>query len=462
MSQNNPQDLESGSDSMEMTRDAGNRANGDAPTRAGRGTALNERGTPILPNTRMPSYGSCDEDKAGSVAKDEPGRGHPLRHQIGSDVLDFGDSPLIWPGPLTRRLLDKKRRMMLSWLGSSKACSSSRSTVKRKDSISAPDTASRVQPPIPSIPHHIINRFETKLGGDGPTPLTTKGKTVFSLFGLDAAQAEASANIDTELEDLTNKPARPRANAISVPNGRSELLKQVTQTAAPDKPRCLSITKYLEEISKIGANGTEQSDRATAPAAAGSATIKNGAVHGPGELQDDVHKAALQQLKTETSPGANGESISDPLQQHAHVIPSQDVGKSKEPKIRQHATAGIASTEHEMNRMIEHNPYPSTPRTTPGRTDHDAPAVVKAVTGSKPLRASSKARSPATPQRAKSSSKPKQVKTAKPNAPDKSKDMSTATSPGFTGMLQAADKGAVARVGSKQRKEREGVCAGKR
>jgi len=64
---------------------------------------------------------------------------------------------------------------------------------------------------------------------------------------------------------MTNKLARPRANAVSIPNEIAEPVKQDIQREVSRIHRRLSISRYLEEISKIGANGTLQSNTSMEP-----------------------------------------------------------------------------------------------------------------------------------------------------------------------------------------------------
>ena len=99
-----------------MTRGAGNKSDKDEGSdgisakslKDGSGSALNTQGIPILAHNRGTSYGSCDEDAPEDSTQNWNQRRHLVKHQIGSDVFDFGDSPLMWPGPLSERLVKKR------------------------------------------------------------------------------------------------------------------------------------------------------------------------------------------------------------------------------------------------------------------------------------------------------------------------------------------------------------------
>lgn len=230
-------------------------------------SAADKSKVPILPHARQASYGSCDgaNDRAAGQAHTAPA-GHPVRHQIGSEVLDFGEWPAQWPGLANHKPVKKPSKSGLSWLGLSDALSR-KSTLKRVSSALTPShTASRKAPPDPSIPQHLDERLktrtmaETRAASRVTRAVSNKSKSVFSLFGLNRSQKEQS-QLGTELGDLTNTTGRPRANAISAaPDDlhtvEDEDLPSVSawSNEGSDRPRQLSLTNYLEEISRIGAN----------------------------------------------------------------------------------------------------------------------------------------------------------------------------------------------------------------
>lgn len=71
-----------------------------------RESLIDGAGFPVLGphRTRQPSYGSCETDRCQNVEQKELHPGPEHRHKIGSEVLDFGESPAIWPGMITQRL----------------------------------------------------------------------------------------------------------------------------------------------------------------------------------------------------------------------------------------------------------------------------------------------------------------------------------------------------------------------
>jgi len=143
-------------------KDEGHKAGSVRSPEARRESVVNEQGKPILAHVRMASYGSCDEGPREGPANKLKGQGHPSRHAIGSDVFDFGEATLIWPRQLSQRLT-KKPSKLPSWLGFSEASNKSEAPLIRKDSIPVPiDTATRIRPLVPSIPHHIVDRARRK------------------------------------------------------------------------------------------------------------------------------------------------------------------------------------------------------------------------------------------------------------------------------------------------------------
>lgn len=291
-SQNSLQDLENGPNSVEMTQNRGDKSKQDEyeenlvkSPRPGVGSAQISQGMPILAHNRGTSYGSCDNSDTREVsAKKQDGRHHPSKHRINSDILDFGEHALLWLGSFSQRLLKKKPSKISSWLGFSELSDRPAAAFERKDSVSRPDTVSRSFPCISSMPRHDVERIRTtRLGGVEDKSISNR-RTVFSLFGLDVSQAECRG---MELEDLTHESARPPASMVSSPTEGMNQLKQATIDEAHDKPRCLSITKYLEEISKIGANGAFGSTELSEPIEAGSSlAMTNARVTKPGPRKD--------------------------------------------------------------------------------------------------------------------------------------------------------------------------------
>lgn len=70
-------------------------------------STLDSSGMPVLPPVRINSYGSCEEQVQGTKPKPKSRKPHFFRHQIGSDVLDFGESPLFLSDPTSCRLMKK-------------------------------------------------------------------------------------------------------------------------------------------------------------------------------------------------------------------------------------------------------------------------------------------------------------------------------------------------------------------
>lgn len=455
-----------------MTRDRGNKSNQNEyedslvkGPRAGRESALSNQGMPILAHNRRTSYGSCDDNTREVSAKKQDSRHQPRRHQIGSDVLDFGESALMWLGSLRQRLLKKKPNKISSSLGFSEPFTGREVALTREDNISPPDTANRRFPRIPSIPRHAVDYIETTpLGDDDHQPIN-KRRTVFSLFDLSASQAEGP---DTELEDLTNKSARPRANTVSIPNARTKLLKQATVDKAYDKPRCLSVSKYLEEISKLGANGASESKELSESIEAEPSPAMTSAYRAPSEPLKDTHannsqqldRTAFQEVIAATSSTIDNATVTG--QSEAYVTSQQRVGKPSNVEAMPTVAASSTFCRQNFNDTAESNGSAVIHPETPSRVKRDTIVTGKPSIGTKSVPAKSKVESPKKPQGSKSASKPKEVKAIEPTSPAKAKTPSRVTPPGFAGMLQAADKGSGHTFGPKQKKEREDVGGGKR
>ena len=87
---------------------------------------------------------------------------------------------------------------------------------------------------------------------------------MFALSGLEAAQAQVEADPGLELDNIINKTVRSRANAVSSPAPPVAITDEDQIGDSLDMPvwiqtnegaHQISLTKYLAEISKIGANG---------------------------------------------------------------------------------------------------------------------------------------------------------------------------------------------------------------
>lgn len=273
---------------MEMTRAPNNESDKDqggsvqAP-QGRRSNAEDGQDTPILSHTSAASYGSCDEADRESLSKKDPGGSHhPPRHQIGSDVLDFGESSIMWPGPPNHTLPKRPSKKGLSWFGVSEAFTNRSEATLHCNGTHSPAavSANRIKSPIHSKVRQFsnppkvsaaprvkaIDGIEAKPKRHEQRSTTSKGRTVFSLFGLDGSQAMLRVEPDTELDDLTNTMGRPRANAWSAVQPQSDAVKDddlqsisVLPGAVSDMHRQLSLSRYLDEISRIGANGSQRS-----------------------------------------------------------------------------------------------------------------------------------------------------------------------------------------------------------
>lgn len=92
---------------------------------------------------------------------------------------------------------------------------------------------------------------------------TNVPKTVFALFGQDDPSPKEQTDSGMELTDLTNRMGRPRANADAssqIPPGgdaKEQACACPKLYLEPDvtKSRNVSWSRYLDEISRIGANG---------------------------------------------------------------------------------------------------------------------------------------------------------------------------------------------------------------
>lgn len=283
------------------------------------GSAQISQGMPILAHNRGASYGSCDNSDTREVcAKKQDDPHHPSKHPIDSDVLDFGEHALMWLGSLSQRLLKKKPNKISSWLGFSELSDRPAAAFGRKNSVSRPGTVNPSFPCIPSMPRHTVECIRTTRPGDVEDKSISNRRSVFSLFGLDASQAECRG---MELEDLTHESARPRANMVSTPTEGMNQSKQATMNEAHDKPRCFSISKYLEEISKIGANGAFGSTELSEPIEAGSSpATTNALVTKPRPRKDTcasnsqqsdgtaLHEVTVATTSTINSPIVTGQS----------------------------------------------------------------------------------------------------------------------------------------------------------
>lgn len=224
---------------------------------------------PILDSakSRQHSYGSCDEAPIGHLTQDGTPLVHKKRHQIGSEVLDFGESPAAWPNAINQRIAKRtSQRAASSFLPGVDASSTPTSTGKRGFFRSlGSDARYGNSESLPPTSVGLIRALSKR-------SITSKrGKTALSLFGLDGSMADTPANSGTELGVLTNKVGRPRANAdaaIQIPPGSNTK----SQRCACPKPsleldvvrsRIVSWSRYLDEISRIGANGAPMASSLT-------------------------------------------------------------------------------------------------------------------------------------------------------------------------------------------------------
>jgi len=460
-----------------MTRGQGNKSNSSEygnslvkGPRAERKSASNNQGTPILTLNRGTSYGSCDDNTHEVSAKQQDGRHHPRRHQIGSDLLDFGESALMWLASLCQRLLKKRANKTSSWLDFHELTTGPEVALKCKDNISPLNTANRRCPSVLSITRHTVDCTRTTPLGDEETEPINKRRTIFSLFDLDFSRAVGQ---DTELEDLTNKLATPRANTVSIPNGRRSLLKQATVDEAYDKPRCLSVSRYLEEISKIGANGASQSTELPepSPTMTGSFGVRSGCLEDTrASTSQQLDGTAFREVSTATS-GTNDNAVVT-SQSEAYVTSRQRVEKPSNAETIATVAASSTLCRHNINDKAESNDsavihQESLSRAKRATIVTEKQSITATPVGVKPVNAkavgaNSKPKLSEKPQGNKSAPKPKNIKAIVPTSPAKAKAQSTATSPGFAGMLQAAEKGVGRRVHQTLKKKREDVEGGKR
>lgn len=225
-----------------------------------KGYLIDSSGVPILSlsKSRQHSYGSCEEAPLGRFTESEAPVIHKKRHQIGSEVLDFGESPAAWTNAITQRASKRtSHRAASSFLPGIDGPSTPTSTGKRGFFRSlGSDTRYGNLEGLPPTSMGLIRALSKR------SITSNKGKTILSLFGLDGSMAETHANPGTELGVLTNKAGRPRANAdasFQIPPG-SDAKSQLCACPRPSlemdavRSRIVSWSRYLDEISRIGAN----------------------------------------------------------------------------------------------------------------------------------------------------------------------------------------------------------------
>lgn len=220
---------------------------------------------PITGYERTTSYGSFD-GQAEALARKSNGHHQMSRYQIGSEVFDFGESPGVWPGPWKNRFHKISRNKAFPWLGFSEAFSQSEATL--------PPVCRKPTPPCePSTKGKRVSTLKAHKGeetgfadlalGDQNLPATDiipakgsekfAGRSVFSLFGLDRTPHRVHDQ-NTQRTDMTITH-----NVSPVPlqqdDTHTQHLPAWVQTE--DGPRSISLTYYLEEISKVGANGAQ-------------------------------------------------------------------------------------------------------------------------------------------------------------------------------------------------------------
>lgn len=220
-------------------------------------------GTPMLAagQERQRSYGSCDNTRAD--AQGDPLNNHTKRHKIGSEVLDFGEPSDIWQGNTTQKLSKKSSQKKgssalpipdLSHILQSSAEHTSKqgSVISFSRDINEQATNSITQ--VSSVSNARLPKRSDTL---------KKVKSVFSLFGLDGVTPQDQDLPGTELSILVNQTGRPRANATAsrqLPFGsnirsQSCACPKLNLESEATKSRAVSWSRYLDEISRIGANG---------------------------------------------------------------------------------------------------------------------------------------------------------------------------------------------------------------
>ena len=247
-----------------MTRGANNKSDQDKDeedasniTMTRKPSIIDNQGMPILAHSRTASYGSCGNVTPVVSAPSKNDHGHSRRHQISSDVLDFAESALMWPGQLGQTSESNPNKIS-SRLGFSGSCNKSEATPKSKSTSVLPTNARTLtMPRTGGTPHPSIGLVKTRSLTENRSNPANKGRTVLSLFGLNALRLPTG---DTELDDFTNKPGRPRANAVSLPNERTDLLMEDSICEGRDQ-RSLSISRYLKEISQIGVDRDSDSNQ---------------------------------------------------------------------------------------------------------------------------------------------------------------------------------------------------------
>lgn len=198
------------------------------------------------------------------------------RYQIGSEVLDFGESPVAWPGPLKSKLYKIPSKRALSWLGFSDAYNQSEATPSPTHQKSGPQPmtskrgetfdASPIMHKAEALTStHLASRARNDLVADiehikGNNK--TAGRSVFSLFGIDRT-LDSAQDENTPLRDIASTFDQLRINAEAMRVAQIESCKQEVGSSqdlpawiqTKDGPRSISLSKYLDEISKVGANG---------------------------------------------------------------------------------------------------------------------------------------------------------------------------------------------------------------
>lgn len=231
---------------------------------------------PANEHGRTPSYGSCD----GAADSEAPARrynGRPqmFRYQIGSEVFDFGESPVVWPGPLRNRLYKIPSKKAFSWLGFSDVHNQSEATLPRPYGKQSQQPALSIRGDTVNCP--VANREETASMASNafmprsnvPADITpakgpnkVQGRTVFSLFGLDRNQTKAAdTTIPSREAEILAKSPRAQTATVRSPKPRPFENQDEPMPHLPawvqteDGPRSISLSTYLDEISKVGANG---------------------------------------------------------------------------------------------------------------------------------------------------------------------------------------------------------------
>ena len=225
----------------------------------------------ILGRSRTPSYGSCDDrTEVGQVPKGKV-RGKVSRYQIGSEVLDFGESPVVWPSQTPGKLQHKPSRTLFSWLKFSDAHNNSEVIFTQPSSNLPPTTSTATvnhindgaaqvstapfseqvteTASIASPLTNLINRAALS-----KTP-NSAARSVFSLFGIDRESAPVAHERSLELQKIKTEQKTLDLSIYhnhQIENRTSDLPAWIQTEQGP---RQISLSKYLDEISKIGANG---------------------------------------------------------------------------------------------------------------------------------------------------------------------------------------------------------------